>query len=236
MPGLLSDVLPAVYGAGDWAKKRVNSLLDDPIGDIKQTLGKAGDDLRQLGLLSQQAYGDKADPMRVTDQKAADQLAATYLGSVLNFAPIGMAIDPKAQKKLVDGLLGNGNTERYRLGDITRNQANEAYVFGGKPIGESVDVYVTPNIGQEHARVSRILDEGFLSSELGLYSKQAMRPDSKIIPPATANDYPVLRSESMLDPVTRKRYNAEMPLRPVDDGFEMISIIPRGLPARKKPR
>ena len=147
-----------------------------------------------------------------------------------------MAIDPKGQKRLVDGLLGNGGKERYRLGDITRKQADEAYVFGGKPVGESRNVFVTPDIGQEHARVARMVEEGFVAPELGVYAKQGMRPDSKILPPANKSDYPILRSESMLDPVTGKRYNAEMPIKPVEDGFEMISIIPRGLKPRKKPR
>ena len=147
-----------------------------------------------------------------------------------------MAIDPKGQKRLVDGLLGNAGPERYRLGDITRKQADEVYTFGGQPVGDSLNVYVTPSIGQEHAKVARVIEDGFVPPEVGVYAKQAMRPDSKVIPPATKKDYPLLRSESMLDPVTRKRYNAEMPLKPVEDGFELISVIPQGLPARKKPR
>jgi hypothetical protein len=147
-----------------------------------------------------------------------------------------MAIDPKAQKKLVQGLLSPGTNERYRLGDVTQKQSADAYVFGGNPVGESRNVYASPDILEDHARVSRMAEDNFLANEVGLFSKQAMRPDSDVIQPTKKGDYPLLRSKPALDPVTRKIYNAEMALKPVGDGFEAITVIPRGLPPRKKPR
>ena len=147
-----------------------------------------------------------------------------------------MAIDPKAQKKLVQGLLSPGANERYRLGDVTQKQSADAYVFGGSPVGESRNVYASPDILEDHARVSRMAEDNFLANEVGLFSKQAMRPDSDVIPPIKKGDYPLLRSKPALDPVTRKIYNAEMALKPVGDGFEAVTVIPRGLPPRKKPR
>ena len=36
---LLGGVLPAIYSAGDYAKRRLKSLTTDPIADIQQSLG-----------------------------------------------------------------------------------------------------------------------------------------------------------------------------------------------------
>lgn len=99
MSGLLSDVLPYVFRTGDWMKKRVNSLLSDPVGDAKITLGLLGDSLNSNIALQKQAYGNPKNPMQVTDKAAYDQMMSNYANMVMNFAPIGMTkvVSPSAE-------------------------------------------------------------------------------------------------------------------------------------------
>lgn len=88
--------LATLFSNIDRAKRYVGGLLSDPVGRIEQSLGQATDDLKQLGLLSNQAYADPKDPFKVTDKQAWNKLTDTYLTSVMNFAPVGMFIGPKA--------------------------------------------------------------------------------------------------------------------------------------------
>ena len=97
MAGLLGDVLPAVFSAGDRAKRYLGGLLSDPMGRIEQTLGQASDNVRQLGLLSQQAYGDKRDPLKVTNPQAAKQYNDAMFNMVSSFAPAGMFVGKGAK-------------------------------------------------------------------------------------------------------------------------------------------
>jgi len=90
MSGLLSGVLPAIYSAGDSAKRRLRGLLSDPVGEIQQTMGKARDDLNSVGELQRQAFADPKQPLKVTNPQAFGLLADKYLSSVMNFAPVGM--------------------------------------------------------------------------------------------------------------------------------------------------
>lgn len=162
MPGLLSDVLPAVYGAGDWAKKQVNGLLDDqiypvgnwvkgrvnsiisdPVGDIKKTLAKAGNDLNQLGLLSQQAYGDTKDPLKVTDPQAARQLANTYLGAVMNFAPAGITV-------------WHGSPHTFSKFDASKIGTGE----GAQAYGHGLYVAESPSVAKDYQKT--LSADGFL--------------------------------------------------------------------------
>lgn len=245
------------------AYERSHETSGDPL--LEELLGgsKTWDQLsdrEKLGWVGQarndayQALGGEAEA-RLTESRLGmtpEQRAAQYpwepgyfeqatgvpVNGLLNlFDSTGtqMAIDPKAQKRLVSGLLGDGDAQRYRLGDLKPAQANDAYLLGGRPVGDSVDVFASPGILEDHARQSRIVEDNFTAPEVGLYAKQAMRSDSTVLPPLKGGDYPLLRSPSMIDPVTGKQYNAEMGLKPVDDGFEAVTIIPRGLKARKKP-
>lgn len=90
MSGLLSGVLPAVFSQADRAKRFLGGLLSDPVGRVEQSMGQAQADLSKMGLLSEQAFSDPRNPMKMQDNAASRQLVDTYLNSVMNFAPAGI--------------------------------------------------------------------------------------------------------------------------------------------------
>lgn len=98
MAGLLDGVLPAIYSAGDRAKRQLSGLLSDPLGSLQLAFGKAYDDLGALDTLQQQAFSDPRRPLAVTDQAAFNKLSDAYLNGVMNFAPIGM-VQPLAKRE-----------------------------------------------------------------------------------------------------------------------------------------
>ena len=81
---LLGGVLPAIFSAGDYAKRRLKSLTTDPIADIQQSLGQLTDTRRQFEDLHRMAYGDPSNPARVTNPKAAQMLLLVALASSPN--------------------------------------------------------------------------------------------------------------------------------------------------------
>lgn len=97
MSGLLSGVLPAIYSAGDRAKRYVTGLLADPIGSIQQTAGRAMDDLRDVQALQSQAFANPQRPLQITNPQAFGLLADKYQNAVTNFAPVGMFIGQGAK-------------------------------------------------------------------------------------------------------------------------------------------
>lgn len=52
--------------------------------------------------------------------------------------------------------------------------------------------------------------------------------------PGTARQQPSLLNEGLLDLLTGKRYDARMPLGSVGDAYDVRSVVPDGLPPRKK--
>ena len=90
------DVMSALGGLlsqpVDYVKGRATSLLTDPIGDIQRTLQGTVERAKARDLLTQQAYGDPSNPLRVTDQAAADQLANEYLDMASTIMPMGMTV------------------------------------------------------------------------------------------------------------------------------------------------
>ena len=94
------DVMSALGGLlsqpVDYVKGRATSLLTDPIGDIQRTLQGTVERAKARDLLTQQAYGDPSNPLRVTDQAAADQLTNEYLDMASTIMPMGM-VAPQAK-------------------------------------------------------------------------------------------------------------------------------------------
>ena len=90
------DVMSALGGLlsqpVDYVKGRATSLLTDPIGDIQRTLQGTVERAKARDLLTQQAYGDPSNPLRVTDQAAADQLTNEYLDMASTIMPMGMTV------------------------------------------------------------------------------------------------------------------------------------------------
>lgn len=129
MSGLLGGVLPAIYSQADRAKRYLGGLLSDPVGRMQQAGGQAVDDLSKLGLLSEQAFNDPRNPMKLQDNAAARQLTDTYMNSVLNFAPVGMHVWHGSPHKF----------DRFDSSKIGTGEGAQAYGHG-LYLAESPDV------------------------------------------------------------------------------------------------
>jgi hypothetical protein len=235
MPGLLSGVLPAVYGASDKLKRNVNTLLADPSAFVEKFASDAADSQKQIGDLQAVAYpmpGQRSVLITPEQQDAARSELAQW-GA--NMGLLGLGIDPRAQKTLVQGLLGVGNAERYRLGDITKSQARQILEYDKSASPSVLDVYVSPK-AEQHVLDKRVVKQGFAPEKMGLVARQALRSDSDVFPATGADAYPYLFSKRMSSMDSGESYNAMMHLRPVEDGFEMVTVYPKGLQKGKTPK
>lgn len=127
------DVLSAIGGLlsqpVDYVKQRATSLLTDPVGDIRNTFQGTIDRANARQALTQRAYGDPNNLLRVTDQAAADQLANEYLDMASAFMPMGM-VSPKS------GLLGG------KAFDLSKTDASDIFGAGAEKV-----IYKDPNSG-----------------------------------------------------------------------------------------
>ena len=82
--GLLSGVLPAIYSAGNYAKRQAKNIASDPLGVIQQSLGQMTDTRRQFEDLNRMAYGDPRNPAKITNQAAHDLLQRMATEQMLN--------------------------------------------------------------------------------------------------------------------------------------------------------
>jgi hypothetical protein len=108
MAGLLGDVLPYVYSRGNALKRGVNGLLADPAGTAQQTLGLLNDKRNEQNALYDSAFGNKGNPLQVTNQNALAALIDQTMQGPMGFAPVGMmqglrAITPEEARRLVAG-------------------------------------------------------------------------------------------------------------------------------------
>ena len=127
------DVMSALGGLlsqpVDYVKGRATSLLTDPIGDIQRTLQGTVERAKARDLLTQQAYGDPSNPLRVTDQAAADQLANEYLDMASTIMPAGILAPKRFQGGFLEGMPEavdvGGRMEKFgtdmRLVDIAKD-------------------------------------------------------------------------------------------------------------------
>ena len=249
--GLLADVLLALdeyaqkpRGDASDPTRRSNPVLGGlsdlvGLGAIGRTVDRMsyGEPLTTGKGMATQLRPDTKEALLAAPISPRTAVGVASIGSSVADGGIGRAaIDPAAQKKLVQALASGGSDARYRLGDLTRRQAAEIDIANGVSPRGLLDVFVRPSGGERHVFDGRVLGDGFTPAEVGLFAKQAMRPDSDIFPPFKSEDYGMLSSKQMLDPVTRMTYSAQMPLAVADDGFELVTVIPKGLPKRKPPK
>lgn len=90
MSGLLSDVLPWIYGRSNAVKRQIGGLLSDPSAYMAQSAGALTDAARDQQSLNDQAFSNKSNPLQITDKVAFGRLADLALSGVGNFAPVGM--------------------------------------------------------------------------------------------------------------------------------------------------
>ena len=103
--GLLGDALAYMQDPNRTQQMQgVGGLLESGLTSIKESQAKFRD-------LNKKAFGDKKNPMKVTDQAAFDQLTEMTMSGPMAFAPVGMT------KKMATVM----NPERIAFPDIYKN-------------------------------------------------------------------------------------------------------------------
>jgi hypothetical protein len=103
--GLLGDALAYMQDPNRTQQMQgVGGLLESGLTSIKESQAKFRD-------LNKRAFGDKKNPMKVTDQDAFDQLTEMTMSGPMAFAPVGMT------KKMATVM----NPERIAFPDIYKN-------------------------------------------------------------------------------------------------------------------
>ena len=171
---LLGGVLPAIFSAGDYAKRRLKSLTTDPIADIQQSLGQLTDTRRQFEDLHRMAYGDPSNPARVTNPKAAQMLQEMATNQMMNMG-MGMAgvVKPKGGnwltgnvEKSLEGLrskVATENVEHYtpeqaqRMTESGRFARNDAL---NNWVDKNLTNYVKKEMGTPEDPVRKLAEQG----------------------------------------------------------------------------
>lgn len=172
---------------------------------------------KMLGLLSEMSPGIAASPGR--------------MGPLSKDFQIG-AISPEGKARMLADLQAGKGSGTYRLGDVTEGQSKGLQRLG-IPETAGRDVMMTDD-AFKHLMDRRMALDQFSPEEIVRFAEQAMRPRAKAwIDPAGRAHKPSLQNGGLLDPVSGRRYDAQMPLAAKDAGLEVVTVIPRGLPGRK---
>lgn len=141
------------------------------------------------------------------------------------------AISPEGKARLLADLQAGKGSGTYRLGDVTQGQAAGLDALFGRP-APSRDVFMT-DASANHLLAGRIRQDGFSPEEVARFAEQAMascaRPDLNT---AKGGQNPSLLNGGLRDQATGRPYDARMPLRQAEDGYEVRSVVPEGLRSR----
>lgn len=86
-----------------------------------------------------------------------------------------------------------------------------------------------------HLYGKRGLFEGFTPEEIVRFAEQAMAKRARVdLDSGKARQHPSLLNERLQDQARGKLYDARMPLEDFGDAFGVRSVVPDGLPPRKK--
>ncbi|MEJ5148962.1 hypothetical protein [Comamonas sp. MYb396] len=142
------------------------------------------------------------------------------------------AISPEGKARLLADLMAGKGSGTYRLGDVTPGQQKALQRLGTPPT-ESRDVMMT-DAAAAHMLDRRVNQDGFSPEEVVRFAEQAMQPRSSAwVDPAAKAHKPALSNSGLRDPVTGRSYTAHMPMAPNGESLDVVTVIPRGLPARK---
>lgn len=144
-----------------------------------------------------------------------------------------MSIDPKAKQRLIDDLASGRSSGNYKLGDVTIGQdARLSGLFGGVPSG--LDVTMTPST-HYHLVDARIKRQNYSPEDVGDFAERALERRARVdLDVSKSGQNPALLNPRIRDAKTGLYYDARMPMRQVDGGYEVRSIVPDGLPPRSK--
>lgn len=142
------------------------------------------------------------------------------------------AISPDGYKNVLAAYRSGQLNGNLRLGDVTEGQGTRLAEKGAK--SNTRDVVLTED-GFNKIYRDHVLGDGFTPEEMALFTKQAMAKQSHVIrDPGKGNQHAALINYKFLDPVTKRTYDAMMPLKSDGEFLEVRSVYPDGLPARPK--
>lgn len=208
-------------------------LLADPAGSVGRTVERAKNDLGLLSSLREKGYGDSRNPVRVTDQEAADSYNQMLARGLLNFGAAGV-IDPVSKARFVNDLKTGKPSGEYVLGTINDRQNKLATGLTGTP-AESNNVMMTDNILAKLYR-DRILKDGLSPELIGKVAEQALEPRSDVqILQSKSNQHPNLVQNGLR--YEGRPYDATMAIdgNGAGDAWNAITVYPRGITGKTKP-
>jgi hypothetical protein len=133
LQSLLGGIGGLLEAPVSYVKERATALATDPIGDMKRTMQGTIDRRNARNQLHQLAYGDPSNPLRVTDQAAADQLTQDYLDMASTIMPMGMTVY-------------HGSPYKFNAFDPTKIGSGE----GAQAYGYGHYVAENPNVARQY--------------------------------------------------------------------------------------
>jgi len=163
LQSLLGGIGGLLEAPVNYVKERATALATDPIGDMKRTMQGTIDRAKQREQLQQIAYGDPQNPLRVTDQAAADQLANEYLDMASTIMPAGMTVF-------------HGSPYKFNAFDPTKIGSGE----GAQAYGYGHYVAESPDVAKQYRDVLRQKEFSKIV-EKGRNSYDVIAPDGTVI-------------------------------------------------------
>lgn len=233
--GFQADV---VRGLADVANRGAAGVLGGPV-DL------AAAALRPLGYQHPAPVGgsewigqqmEQAGAVTPERRPAAELLGSLAGPGLASKAATGLgfaaAMSAEGKARLLADLTAGKGSGTYRLGDVTQGQANALQRLGMPP-ATGRDVVMT-DAAHQHLVDARMARDNFTPEEVVQFAKQAMEPRSSVVrDPAGSGHKAAIANDGLVDQVTKRRYTAQMPLKAGEGAMEVVSVIPRGLPARK---
>lgn len=247
---LAAGAVNAGLMGGGYAAHRLGLLPTDKLPQPIQTpVGGSqwiGDRMEAAGMVSPQRNG-AAEALATLATPAAGVRAARGIGALSELSPSlvpssggprGMtsqlgAMSPEGRARLLADLQAGRSSGTYRLGDVTPGQAKALDRVGGLK-ASSNDVMMTDDTFR-HLMQKRVNAEGYTPEEVTDFARRAMEKRAGAdLDRSKSNQQPSLLNPGQFDPVTGRRYDARMPLASRGESFGARSVVPDGLPPRKK--
>lgn len=225
----------AAQGMQDVLGRGVASMLGTPVDMAALALGAAGYQ-HPAPVMGSEWIGqqmEQAGMISPERRPAAELLASIPSPAGLGKAGMGFAaaISPEGKARLLADLTAGKGSGTYRLGDVSEGQSKGLGELFGQPSGGR-NVYMTDH-ATDHILQRRVQQQGFSPADVTSFAEQALagraKPDLNT---SKGNQYPAMLNTGARDSVTGRAYDARMPLRQVEDGYEARSVIAEGLRGR----
>lgn len=216
---------PAPVGGSEW------------IGNLMEQAGMVSPERRPTAEFLASLLTPSAGTGGAKAMGLLSEMSPEVVGSAGRAGPLSMgyqlgAISPEGKARLLADLQAGKGSGTYRLGDVTEGQARALQKLGMPPTS-SRDVMMSDD-ALGHILDRRMRLDGFSAEDVTRFAQQAMEPRSNAwIDPAASGHKPGLLNGGLLDLQTKRRYDAQMPLRSADGALEVVTVVPRGLPPRK---